>query len=87
MKYYPKRMCIACRERKVKDNLIKIVKVSDELVIANTHTEGSRGLYICKDINCINLAIKKKVLNRVLKKEIDVSFYEKLKDYCSGEQN
>ena len=81
------RMCIACRERKVKDNLIKIVKVNDELVIANTHTEGSRGLYICKDINCINLAIKKKVLNRVLKKEIDVSFYEKLKDYCSGEQN
>lgn len=83
MSYKPSRMCIACRERKQKDDLIKILNNNSVLAIALGHMDGCRSLYICKKADCINLVIKKKILNKVLKKEIDSSFYEQLKEYCS----
>lgn len=85
MKYEPTRMCVACRSRKQKSDLLKIVAKNGVLSVVLNHTEGSRGTYICKNIECLNLAIKKKVLNRILKKEIDASFYDELKGYCCGE--
>ena len=86
MVYLPTRMCVACRAKKRKQELVKIVKLDKEYKICSSHVEGCRGIYLCKDVNCFNLACKKKVFNRVFKTEVDASFYDKLKEYFS-EQN
>ncbi|MCL2621585.1 MAG: YlxR family protein [Firmicutes bacterium] len=43
------RMCVVCRKREQKENLIRIVKTADGNVQDTTYKIQSRGLYICKD--------------------------------------
>ncbi len=52
-KFIPMRRCIACMQSKPKCELIKI----------NPDMPG-KGKYICNDEKCIDLAIKKKRINR-----------------------
>ena len=73
-----KRMCSVCRMRRPKAELIKVVRNNGEFAIPKGHAEG-RGAYICKDEKCIELAIKKKALNRSFKCEIPNEIYENLK--------
>jgi predicted RNA-binding protein YlxR (DUF448 family) len=72
------RMCIACRERKEKEDLICIKKNKNkEFKISTSYTDG-RSCYICKNADCIALAIKKRSLNRSFKCEVDKKIYEEL---------
>jgi len=62
----PKRCCIACRSRKDKNELFRIV--SDEngnAILDRQHNINSRGIYLCKDKKCINSAIKAIEKNRM----------------------
>lgn|GEM_PF-696717 len=78
------RMCCVCRQRKAKSELIKIVKNKDgKFSIAEGYAEG-RGAYICKDKNCIEIAIKKRALNRSFKCEVNKEIYLKLEKNCFG---
>lgn len=78
------RKCVACRECKMQTDLIRITRIDNEYMIDFKQKLGGRGAYICNDIKCIELTIKKKLLNRSFKSNIDNSIYEKLGDY---EQN
>jgi len=78
------RMCCVCRQRKAKSELIKVVKrrgVGDAALykfsIVSGYEEG-RGAYICNDKNCIDIAIKKRALNRSFKCEVDKEIYLEL---------
>ena len=62
----PKRCCIACRSRKDKNELFRIV--SDEngnAILDREQNINSRGIYLCKDKKCINSAIKTIEKNRM----------------------
>lgn len=37
-----------------------------------------RGYYICPDHNCLDVAIKKKIFNRILKKNVDPDALKKI---------
>lgn len=80
MKNVPQRMCISCREKKYKKELMRIVcnKNGEISVDINGKLEG-RGAYICKDINCLEKAIKTNSLERALKTKINKDFYNKLR--------
>ncbi len=78
------RKCIACRENKQQNEMIRIAKINNEMIIDIAHKLGGRGAYVCKDNECIALAIKKKLLNRAFKSNLDGAIYEKLGEY---EQN
>lgn len=52
-KYVPMRRCIVCMQSKPKSELIKL----------NPYEPG-KGRYICDNEKCIELAIKKKKINR-----------------------
>ena len=76
------RKCIACRNSFNQDELLRIAKYNNELVINIQHS--GRGAYVCKNNECINQVIKKRLLNRAFKANLDNSIYEKLGEY---EQN
>ena len=80
-KKIPLRQCLACRDMKPKNELIRVVKLanSNEFVFDSTGKLNGRGAYICNNDNCINLVIKKKLINRSYKTNISNDIYESLK--------
>lgn len=79
-KKIPQRKCIACSERSDKKALIRIVKNKEnEIFLDPTSKANGRGAYVCRELGCLEKAIKSKALNRAFKMEISGEVYEKLK--------
>lgn len=87
VKKIPQRMCTGCMQMKPKKELIRIVKNKDnEVSIDMTGKKPGRGAYICKDIECLEKAVKQKRLEKNLERKIDDDLYAKLKDEIINEQ-
>ncbi len=85
MKKIPMRQCTGCAEHKPKKELIRVVKSPDGVLsIDATGKAAGRGAYICKDINCLELSIKKKRLETCLGVTVAPEIYETLKKELSG---
>ncbi len=70
-KKQPERQCAACRAKKLKKDLLRVVRKADGSVVYDPVGKVSgRGVYICKDPECFKKAIKAKVLSRALECEI-----------------
>ncbi len=79
IKKIPNRMCVVCKNMMPKKELIRIVKDNEGNVnIDLTGKLNGRGAYICRKDECINLAVKKKQLNRAFKCEISQEVYDNL---------
>lgn len=79
-KKIPQRKCIACGERSDKKSLIRIVKNSEgQIFLDPTAKANGRGAYICKEMACLEKAMKSKALNRAFKTEVAAEVYENLK--------
>lgn len=78
------RRCVACRQAKLQSELLRVARVNNEFMIDKYHKLDGRGAYICKDKNCINLTIKKHLLNRAYKTNVGNDIYTLLGEY---EQN
>jgi uncharacterized protein len=50
----PRRTCVACRRVRVKDELLRLVRLPGGVVMADerAHTPG-RGAYVCRDGACV----------------------------------
>ena len=58
--YVPVRMCMGCHQRKKKEELIRLVKRSEETFsLAETKGDDGRGYYLCPDQACLKMAQKK----------------------------
>ena len=75
------RRCVACRNNKNKNDMLRIVRLNNEMFIDITQKGNGRGAYVCKDKECINLTIKKRLLNRSFKSNLQSSIYEQLGEY------
>lgn len=80
MKNTPLRMCVACREMKVKRTLIRVVKFGESISVDLTDKAPGRGAYVCKNEECLNKLVKTKALNRAFKCEIPQEVYERIKE-------
>ena len=80
MKNMPQRTCVGCKEKKNKNELLRIVynKEGEIDVDTNGKKEG-RGAYICKQKKCLEKAIKNKGLERTFKTKLDEEIYDKLR--------
>lgn len=88
IKKVPLRMCIACKESKPKKDLIRIVKNEETFLIDKTGKLNGRGSYICNNEECINILLKRKILNKVFKINISQDIYDKLKEqFFENRQN
>lgn len=76
----PVRMCIACRQRRDKKELLRFVRTPEANVIIDpTGKKSGRGAYLCLAEECLLRAIKNKSLERALKVPLDAETVAKLK--------
>ena len=69
VKRQPIRTCVACRTAGGKRGLLRLVRLPESAGIAldSTGKKSGRGAYLCPTPECIELAIKRKALERSLK--------------------
>jgi len=74
-----------CQGVKGKRTLSRIVDSSDGTVALDpTGKRAGRGAYICHDVSCLEIAQKKKALERALKRDVSVDIYERLNQDLRG---
>lgn len=77
----PVRTCIGCNLKRPKQELLRIVLSTDGHVAVDMGGRmDGRGAYLCKDLSCIEAALKKKSLNRSFKREVTATEAECLKE-------
>lgn len=78
-KKIPMRMCVLTREKLPKYDMLRIVLKDNKIVGDLTGKLNGKGCYLKKDINIIEEARKKKVLNHIFEMNVDDEVYEELK--------
>jgi predicted RNA-binding protein YlxR (DUF448 family) len=88
-KHIPIRTCVACRETDEKRDLMRIVRQSDGSVCYDPKGKISgRGAYLCARPVCVELARKRKQLERSLKVSgIPSAFFDELIAYAVSRAN
>ncbi len=80
------RRCVVTREQLPKKDLIRIVRNKDNVVSLDlTGKANGRGAYIKKDLSVLEIAQKKKILEKVLEVSIPQAIYEEIKDIINNE--
>ena len=75
----PMRMCVGCREMKPKRELLRVVRSPEgEISFDLTGRKPGRGAYVCRSVECLNQAIKKKQLERAFSAPVSESVRESL---------
>lgn len=82
----PERMCIACRKRFPKSELIRIVKTPDGIAVDGNGKASGRGTYVCRDAECLKRLASKKMLNRVFRTEIGEDMYAEILSYSGKDR-
>lgn len=76
----PLRTCVVTKEKLPKQELLRIVRTPEGSVMIDEGGKmNGRGAYIKRDVQVLEQARKKKVLERHLECSIDDSVYEKIK--------
>ncbi len=76
----PMRSCIVTREKLPKQELLRIVRTTDNNVVVDISGKiNGRGAYIKKDIDVLEKARKSKILERQLEVSISDSVYEEIR--------
>ena len=87
-KKIPQRQCMGCRERKAKNEMIRVVRGTDGAVTLDFGGKlNGRGAYICPDPSCLAKAQKSKSLERSLEVPIPDEVYARLEKEMEGAQN
>lgn len=78
-KKIPMRQCTGCGMQKEKKELIRIVKTPEgKFLLDDTGRKNGRGAYICKSVDCLCIARKKKSFNRSFQMEVPQEVYDAL---------
>lgn len=79
MKKIPMRSCVITKEKLPKNELIRVVRTTDNNVIIDTTGKvNGRGAYLKKDKEVFEKARKSKILDKHLECSVDVSLYDEL---------
>lgn len=84
-KKVPIRKCVACREHGEKMDFFRIVRISKKsekslFKIDFSGKSSGRGAYVCKNEKCVELAQKKKALERAFRGQVPADIYLALKE-------
>ncbi|MBQ8576792.1 MAG: YlxR family protein [Clostridia bacterium] len=70
-KKMPERKCVGCNERRLKNELVRILRTPEgEICIDRTGKKSGRGAYLCHDPACFAKAVKSNRLGAALSCEI-----------------
>jgi len=80
IKKIPQRICVGCKKTRGKKELIRIVRTPDlQVKIDATGKLFGRGAYLCRDLECLGLALAGKKLQRALHVDLPPEVVENLK--------
>ncbi len=80
IKKIPQRICVGCKKTRGKKELIRIVRTPDlQVKIDATGKLSGRGAYLCRDLECLDLALAGKKLQRALHVDLPPEVVESLK--------
>ena len=74
----PMRTCVVTKEQCAKKDLIRVVHFEGNTFVDATGKQKGKGCYLKKDVNVINEARKKKILNHIFETEVSDEIYEEL---------
>ena len=80
------RMCLVTREKLLKQDLFRVVKTPAGVIFDRDQNIQGRGAYIKKDLKTIELAFKRKSLNKALKADVSEDIYIALIQELSKER-
>lgn len=75
----PMRMCVVTREKWPKNELIRVVKTDEGVIVDPTGKVNGHGAYLKKDLEVFEKAKKSKVLNKVLETVVSDELFDELK--------
>lgn len=85
MKKIPERTCSVTHEKLPKKDLIRIVRNKElGVLVDETGKVNGRGVYIKKDMEVLEKAIKSNALGRSLEVEIPDSVYEEIRNIINN---
>lgn len=80
MKNVPQRTCVGCMQKKDQNELIRIVKdKKQEVSIDIKGKSEGRGIYICKNLDCLERVIKNKKIEKTFETKISEEIYNNLR--------
>ena len=74
------RRCVACRQVRHKSELIRFIKTADGISIDTTGKLDSRGVYVCKSLECAESLKKRRNLDRVFRVKVPTELYDTIKE-------
>ena len=74
----PMRRCIGCMESKPKNQLIRVACYENEITVDPTGKAKGRGVYLCMDPKCMELARKKRAMQRSFGIEISAEDMDRI---------
>ena len=77
--HVPIRMCIGCRRKKKKDEMLRFTQMIDGVMLADKKKRmNGRGFYLCPNLVCLKMAQKKERRGRFYRGNgLPVSFHER----------
>ena len=86
-KSQPVRMCIACREMKLKKEMTRVVKnAAGEIYADPTGKAAGRGAYVCNSEECLKKLSDKKLLHKAFSMNVEKTVYETVQEEVSGQR-
>lgn len=81
----PLRMCVGCREMKVKKELIRVVRTPvGDVELDITGKKAGRGAYVCPDLQCFKKAVKSKNLQKALEHDVPADVLSTIEGKIAG---
>ena len=79
MKKIPMRTCVVSKEKLPKNELIRVVKTDDGVIVDLTGKVNGHGVYLKRDKEVFDKAEKTKILNKLLETTVEESVFEELR--------
>lgn len=70
-KRVPMRRCIGCMQSHPQEDLIRLTWDGTQIAADHGRPADGRGIYLCRNEECIGRVRRKRALNRVLRKNLD----------------
>lgn len=81
----PMRRCIGCMESKPKKELIRIAFYEGQTTLDKTGKAKGRGVYLCRDRECFEKAVRKRAIQRSFDGDISQSDVERIMEELKDE--
>ena len=78
------RMCVVCRQMKLKNELIRVVKLVDGAAVDTTFKAQGRGAYICRTSGCIENARHRRAFERSFSGSVKPELYDSLEEIVTN---